>query len=1088
MLNGDNFSDWKDQVLLTLGCMDLDLAFRVDEPPIPTDSSTPTEKASYELWERSNRLSLMLIKKHISKGIRGSIPECTKVKDFLKAIEDQYVRSDKALASTLMKRLSDVKYNGSRSVREHIMHMRDIAAQLKPLEVDISEPFLVHLILNSLPKEYGPFKITYNAQKEKWSVNELLTMCVQEEERLKNENIEVANLVTQNKGKGKRGKFGPYEKKTGNMSNESFGNKITCFFCRKIGHKKKDCLKYKKWLEKKGNFISCVCYESNFVKVPDNTWWIDSGSTIHVANTMQGFLSLRKPMGSEQSIYSGNQMRSQVEAVGTFRLVFNNGYVLDLENICGPFPPCFNGQRYFVSFIDDYSRYMYLYLIFDKSEAFDAFKAYKVEVEKQLEKSIKIVRSDRGGEYYGRYTEKGQNPGPFAAFLKEEGIIAQYTMPGTPQQNGVAERRNRTLMDMVRSMMSHTNLSLELWSEALKTAVYILNRVPSKVVPKTPFELWKGWKPSLGHLHIWGCPVEVRIYNPNIRKLDPRTISGYFIGYAENSKGYRFYCPSHIPRIVEARNAKFLEDLEVSGSNIPRKEVFEEDQVSSKTLGELTVYPDYPPSIKGKQSNQEQSPTKDNENVEPSTLNNQNQDENVEVRRSSRVKKSAISSDYIVYLQESDFDIGLENDPTSFSQAMSSENFNLWHNAMKEEIASMDKNQVWELTKLSEGVKPVGCKWVYKTKRNPSGKIERYKARLVAKGYTQKEGIDYRETFSPVSKKDSFRIIMALVAHFDLELHQMDVKTAFLNGDLEEEENIVDQCIYLKVSGSKYIFLVLYVDDILLASSDMGLLHETKVFLAKNFEMKDMGEASYVIGIEIHRDRSKRILGLSQKAYIEKVLAKFRMSACSSTAAPIVKGDKFGIHQSPQNSLEENQMKNVPYASVVGSLMYVQVCTRPDIAFAVGMLGRYQSNPGIEHWKAAKKVMRYLQGTKDLQLIYKHTENLEVVGYSDSDFAGCLDTRKSTSGYIFLLANGAISWKSTKQTITASSTMEAEFVACYEATSQALWLRHFITGLKIVDSIFRPIQFFVITQLLSSFRRTIKVAAVISISTLSILS
>ncbi|KAL0293730.1 UNVERIFIED_CONTAM: Copia protein [Sesamum angustifolium] len=345
---------------------------------------------------------------------------------------------------------------------------------------------------------------------------------------------------------------------------------------------------------------------------------------------------------------------------------------------------------------------MYLYLIFDKSEAFDAFKAYKVEVEKQLEKSIKIVRSDRGGEYYGRYTEKGQNPGPFAAFLKEEGIIAQYTMPGTPQQNGVAERRNRTLMDMVRSMMSHTNLSLELWSEALKTAVYILNRVPSKVVPKTPFELWKGWKPSLGHLHIWGCPVEVRIYNPNIRKLDPRTISGYFIGYAENSKGYRFYCPSHIPRIVEARNAKFLEDLEVSGSNIPRKEVFEEDQVSSKTLGELTVYPDYPPSIKGKQSNQEQSPTKDNENVEPSTLNNQNQDENVEVRRSSRVKKSAISSDYIVYLQESDFDIGLENDPTSFSQAMSSENFNLWHNAMKEEIASMDKNQVWELTKLQK--------------------------------------------------------------------------------------------------------------------------------------------------------------------------------------------------------------------------------------------------------------------------------------------------------------------------------------------------------------------------------------------------
>ncbi|KAL0437519.1 UNVERIFIED_CONTAM: hypothetical protein Sradi_0459800 [Sesamum radiatum] len=145
--------------------MDLDLAFRVDEPPIPTDSSTPTEKAFYEQWERSNRLSLMLIQKHISKGIRSSILECTKVKDFLKEIETNMCIM-KALASTLMKRLSDMKYNGSRSVREHIMQMRDIEAQLKPLEVDISEPFLVHLILNSLPKEYGPFKITYNAQKK----------------------------------------------------------------------------------------------------------------------------------------------------------------------------------------------------------------------------------------------------------------------------------------------------------------------------------------------------------------------------------------------------------------------------------------------------------------------------------------------------------------------------------------------------------------------------------------------------------------------------------------------------------------------------------------------------------------------------------------------------------------------------------------------------------------------------------------------------------------------------------------------------------------------------------------------------------
>ena len=289
----------------------------------------------------------------------------------------------------------------------------------------------------------------------------------------------------------------------------------------------------------------------------------------------------------------------------------------------------------------------------------------------------------------------------------------------------------------------------------------------------------------------------------------------------------------------------------------------------------------------------------------------------------------------------------------------------------------MEQNEVWDVVDLPEGFKIVGCKWVFKTKRDCNGNIERHKARLVAKGFTQKEGVDYKETFSPVSKKDSLRIIMALVAHFDLELHQMDVKTVFLNGNLDEEvymdqpegflikgkehmvcklkksiyglkqasrqwylkfndtitsfgfkENTVDRCIYLKVSGSKFIFLILYVDDILLASNDLGLLSETKRFLSMNFEMKDMGEATYLIGIEIFRDRSRGLLGLSQKGYIDKVLERFHMAECATTPAPICKGDKFSEKDCPQNALEKKRMENIPYASVVGSLMYAQTCTR----------------------------------------------------------------------------------------------------------------------------------------------------------------
>ena len=153
-------------------------------------------------------------------------------------------------------------------------------------------------------------------------------------------------------------------------------------------------------------------------------------------------------------------------------------------------------------------------------------------------------------------------------------------------------------------------------------------------------------------------------------------------------------------------------------------------------------------------------------------------------------------------------------------------------------------------------------------------------------------------------------------------------------------------------------------------------------------------------------------------------------------------------------------MESIPYSSVVGSLMYLQTCTRPDISFAVGMLGRYQSNPGIDHWKAAKKVLRYLQGTKDYMLMYRRSNHLEVIGYSDSDFAGCIDSRKSTFGYLFLLGEGAISWKSAKESVIASSTMEAEFVACFEATIHALWLRNFISGLEVVNTITKPLKIY----------------------------
>ena len=224
--------------------------------------------------------------------------------------------------------------------------------------------------------------------------------------------------------------------------------------------------------------------------------------------------------------------------------------------------------------------------------------------------------------------------------------------------------------------------------------------------------------------------------------------------------------------------------------------------------------------------------------------------------------------------------------------------------------------------------------------------------------------------------------------------------------------------------------------------------------------MKDLGDASFALGIQIHRNRSRGILGLSQKSYVEKVLKRFGMQECKPGDTPVAKGDKFSLSQCPKNDHEVKEIQKIPYASAVGSLMYAQVCTRPDIAYIVGMLGRYLSNPGMDHWKAAKRVMRYLNRTKHYMLTYRRSDQLEIVGYSDSDFAGCQDSRRSTSGYIYLLAGGAISWRSAKQTLIASSTMAAEFIACYEASNHGMWLRNFVTGLRILEGIERPLKLF----------------------------
>ncbi|PNX87842.1 retrotransposon protein putative Ty1-copia subclass, partial [Trifolium pratense] len=479
-----------------------------------------------------------------------------------------------------------------------------------------------------------------------------------------------------------------------------------------------------------------------------------------------------------------------------------------------------------------------------------------------------------------------------------------------------------------------------------------------------------------------------------------------------------------------------------------------------------------------------EEPIVDQEQVDEPILENVHQQVNPiqePVRRSTRVHRAPERLNLMVQDDGVSEDYHNDDDPKSYEEAMQSLDHDKWIRAMESEMESMKINKVWTLVEASKGIKPIGCKWVYKKKIGADGKVETYKARLVAKGYRQKEGIDYDETFSPVAMIKSIRILLAIAAYYDYEIWQMDVKTAFLNGELKEEvymtqpegftslsdhnkvcklqrsiyglkqasrswnirfNNTIEKfnfvkceeepCVYKKISGSSIIFLVLYVDDILLFGNDIPSMQSTKVWLSEQFSMKDLGEAAYILGIKIYRDRSKRLLGLSQSMYIDTILKRYNMEKSKRGYLPVGMGVSLSRENCPKTLEERERMSRVPYASAVGAIMYTMTCTRPDVAYALGVTSRYQANPGEEHWKVVKTILKYLRRTKDQFLIYGNSE-LSLKGYTDASFASDKDDSKSISGYVFTLNGGAISWKSSKQATVADSTTEAEYIAASEA-------------------------------------------------------
>ena len=608
----------------------------------------------------------------------------------------------------------------------------------------------------------------------------------------------------------------------------------------------------------------------------------------------------------------------------------------------------------------------------------------------------------------------------------------------------------------------------------MRTAVDLINLSPS--VPlngDVPEKVWTGKEVSYDHLRVFGCRAFVHIPKDERSKLDPKAKQCIFLGYGHEEFGYRLYDPVD-KKVVRSRDVVFLEDQTIEDIN-------KLESVESSTNDLVDLDPLNPPIVHD--INEEvQTPHDDaaEDDVEPEIEGEQSPQESLPqtpLRRSTREKQPSRKYSSNEYVMISD-----QGETKTYQEVLKHENKIEWLKAMKEEMKSSHENHTYDLVEPPKKKKILKNKWVFRRNNDGNSSQPRFKARLVVKGFGQRKGVDFDEIFSPVMKMSSIRTVLGIAASMNLEVEQLDVKTTFLHGDLEEEiymeqpEGFIDKgndqlvfklkkslyglkqaprqwyrkfdsfmtdygysrttsdhCVVVKkYPDGNFIILLLYVDDMLIVGQDTSKISKLKSELSKSFSMKDLGPAKQILGIRIVRDRSLELIWLSQENYIKKVLERFNMDKAKPINCLLASHFKLSSSQCPISDEEKKEMQKIPYGSAVGSLMYAMVCTRSDIAHTVGVVSRFLSDPGKEHWAAVKWILRYLQGTSKMSLCFGKGE-LILDGFINSDMAGDVDSRKSTSGYLISFTGGAVAWQSRLQKCVALSTIEAEFIAITEA-------------------------------------------------------
>jgi transposase InsO family protein len=691
-------------------------------------------------------------------------------------------------------------------------------------------------------------------------------------------------------------------------------------------------------------------------------------------------------------------------------------------DVCGPFQTTsLGGAKYFVTFTCANTDYTEVATLKCKSDCKTELTNYIMRCKTQFGQFPKIVRSDQGGEYVDYDVQ---------SFLKANGIKPEYSVARCSQQNGISERKNRTLVEAVRTMIITKNLPHYLWGEALMHATNTFNNIPKGSESKSPKEKFFG--KSFKYRFIeFGSPVYYTTNPINRSKLAERGAFGMFVGHDHNSKGFRIYSNG---RIRVERHVRFVENPETVEHHNP-------SEPSEVLL--------------------------DNNSEEAIPTNN--------LRRSERIRMkqaNAVTSEHF--------------EPKTYKQAITCPDSDKWLVAMSEELRSIDDNNTWSLVELPKGKNLIGSKWVFKVKESDTN--VRYKARLVAQGFTQKFGVDYDEVFAPVTRSSTFRILLSIASARKLTIQQYDVKTAFLNGHLKEEiymrppkgftetekvlklhkslyglkqaakvwnetfhkamtdegftQSKYDECLYLLSNGNQRCYAIVHVDDILFASDSLSLIKTKTDSLNKYFELKCLGDIQNYLGIEVSKDING-IYSISQTHYIDKIAKEFQLEN--------TKGSKYPLDPGYHKLDDDNELEsNSDYRKLIGMLLYISTNTRLDIAAAVGILAQRISKPRRIDYTEALRIVKYLVSTKSLKLsMLDINDRVPLQAYADADWAEDRITRKSISGLICKVFGAPVSWSSRRQDSVSKSTTEAEFYAISEAVSEVQWIENVLHEFEI---------------------------------------